>query len=255
MGKAKENALVLSQERIAEGIYSLLLQTEAIAASAVPGQFVSLYCRDGARLLPRPISLCEIRPESGQIRLVYRIAGAGTREFSELKRGDTVEILGPLGNGFPIRPGRALVVGGGIGVPPLLELARHLPGEKQLVMGYRTSETYLEQELSQEGTLYLATEDGSRGTPGNVLDAIRANHLTADVLYACGPLPMLRALNAYAEETGMEAWVSMEERMACGIGACLACVCGSTEVDGHSQVKNKRVCKEGPVFNAREVEL
>ena len=140
-------------------------------------------------------------------------------------------------------------------MPPLLELARHLPGEVQLVMGYRTGETYLERELSEAGTLYLATEDGSRGTPGNVLDAIRAHGLTAEVLYACGPLPMLRALKAFAEETGMEAWVSMEERMACGIGACLACVCQSTEVDGHSQVKNKRVCQEGPVFNAREIEL
>ncbi len=255
MGTKKETALVLSQEPVGTGIYSLWLQTEFIAASAAPGQFVSLYCRDGARLLPRPISLCEIQPETGKLRLVYRIAGAGTREFSEFKPGDTVEILGPLGSGFPIRPGRALVVGGGIGVPPLLELARHLPGEVQLVMGYRTGETYLEKELSQSGTLYLATEDGSRGTPGNVLDAIRGNHLSADVLYACGPLPMLRALQAFAKEAGMEAWISLEERMACGIGACLACVCQSKEADAHSQVKNKRVCKDGPVFNAREVEL
>lgn len=255
MGTRKEKAFVLSQEQIGTGIYSLWLQAEAIAAAAAPGQFVSLYSQDGSRLLPRPISLCEIQPEQGNLRLVYRIAGAGTREFSALQPGDSVEILGPLGNGFPIRPGRALVVGGGIGVPPLLELARHLPGEVQLVMGYRTGETYLEEELSRAGTLYLATEDGSRGTPGNVLDAIRSNHLSADVLYACGPLPMLRALKAFAERTDMEAWISLEERMACGIGACLACVCQSVEVDAHSQVKNKRVCKDGPVFNAREVEL
>ncbi len=255
MGKVKEEAQVLSQERIGVGIYSLWLRAEQIAKTAAPGQFVSLYCQDGARLLPRPISLCEIQPEQGKLRLVYRVAGAGTREFSALSAGDTVEVLGPLGNGFPLKPGKVLVVGGGIGVPPLLELARHLPGEVQLVMGYRTGETYLEQELSEAGTLYLATEDGSRGTPGNVLDAIRAHGLTAEVLYACGPLPMLRALKAFAEETGMEAWVSMEERMACGIGACLACVCQSTEVDSHSQVKNKRVCQDGPVFNAREIEL
>ena len=104
-------------------------------------------------------------------------------------------------------------------------------------------------------TLYVATEDGSLGTKGNVIDCIRENDLKADVLFACGPTPMLRALKAYAKEAGIECWISMEERMACGIGACLACVCKSTEVDEHSQVKNKRVCKEGPVFLADDVEL
>ena len=101
----------------------------------------------------------------------------------------------------------------------------------------------------------MATEDGSIGTKGNVLDCIRENELKADVIFACGPTPMLRAIKAYAAEHGIECWISMEERMACGIGACLACVCKSTEVDEHSQVHNKRVCKEGPVFLASEVEL
>ncbi|MCD8078654.1 MAG: dihydroorotate dehydrogenase electron transfer subunit [Lachnospiraceae bacterium] len=253
--KYRECARVLSQESLGEDIYSLWLQTERIAGEAVPGQFLSLYCRDGARLLPRPISLCEIRRETGQVRLIYRKVGKGTEEFSKLTAGDTLDILGPLGNGFPLEhAGRALIVGGGIGVPPLLELARQLPGEKTLVMGYR-SETYLEEELRAAAPLCIATEDGSCGTKGNVLDAIRKNALTADVLYACGPLPMLRALKQYAEEEGLEAWLSLEEKMACGIGACLACVCSSTEKDAHSQVKNKRICAEGPVFNAREVDL
>ncbi len=253
--KYRECARVLSQEPLGEDIYSLWLQTERIAGEAVPGQFLSLYCRDGARLLPRPISLCEIRRETGQLRLVYRKVGKGTEEFSKLTAGDTLDVLGPLGNGFPLEhAGRALIVGGGIGVPPLLELARQLPSEKTLVMGYR-SQTYLEDELRAAAPLCIATEDGSRGTKGNVLDAIRENALTADVLYACGPLPMLRALKQYAEEEGLEAWLSLEEKMACGIGACLACVCSSTEKDEHSQVKNKRICAEGPVFNAREVVL
>ena len=100
-----------------------------------------------------------------------------------------------------------------------------------------------------------ATEDGSAGTKGNVLDAIRANGLHADVIMACGPTPMLRAIKAYAQENGIECYLSLEEKMACGVGACLACVCKSKEVDAHTNVHNKRVCKEGPVFRAEEVEL
>ena len=114
---------------------------------------------------------------------------------------------------------------------------------------------FLKEELERNAVFYAATEDGSVGTKGNVLDAIRENKLTADVIYACGPTPMLRALKAYAQEQDIECWISMEERMACGIGACLACVCQSKEVDDHSHVHNKRVCKDGPVFLATEVEL
>jgi len=205
-------------------------------------------------MLPRPISICELDQEQGRLRMVYRVAGAGTAEFAGYKAGEELKVMGPLGNGFPLKAKKALLIGGGIGVPPMLELAKQLPGEKTLVMGYR-SETYLEPELAAAAPLYIATEDGSKGTSGNVLDAIRANGLTAEVLYACGPTPMLRALKAYAEERGMEAWISLEERMACGIGACLACVCRSKDVDEHTHVKNKRICKEGPVFNAQEVEL
>ena len=104
-------------------------------------------------------------------------------------------------------------------------------------------------------TVSAGTEDGSFGTSGNVLDAIREQGLTADVIYACGPTPMLRALKAYAAEKGLECWLSLEEKMACGVGACLACVCRSKEVDDHSQVHNKRICKDGPVFRAEEIEL
>lgn len=255
MSHSKITARVFSQEPLSEGIYSLWLEAGEIAREAVAGQFVSLYCADGARLLPRPISLCEIDRENGRIHLVYRVAGKGTEEFSHLAPGDCIEVLGPLGNGFPLTDKKAVLVGGGIGVPPMVELARQLPGEKVLVMGYRTSDTYLEDELRAIAPLYIATDDGSKGTHGTVVDALRANEIEAEVLYACGPLPMLRALKAYAQEKGMQAWISMEERMACGIGACLACVCASAEVDEHTHVNNKRICKEGPVFDAREVEL
>ena len=136
----------------------------------------------------------------------------------------------------------------------MLELAKELNCEKQIILGFR-DEMFLMDDLKKQGSVYVATEDGSAGTEGNVLDAIRENGLDADIIYACGPLPMLRAIKEYAAEKQIECWISMEERMACGIGACLACVCKSKERDEHSNVKNKRICKEGPVFRAEEVEF
>lgn len=255
--KIKECCTVISQECIAKDIYSMWISTKAIAREAKPGQFVSVYTKDASRLLPRPISLCEIDREKDALRIVYRIAGDGTREFSRLRAGDTIDILGPLGNGFPLEEAkgkRVMLMGGGIGIPPMLETAKAIQGEKIIVSGYR-DELFLTEELNAAGQLYLATEDGSAGTKGNVLDAVKANRLEADLIFACGPTPMLRSIKAYALDKGIPCWVSMEEKMACGIGACLACVCKSTEVDGHSQVHNKRICKDGPVFLSTEVEL
>lgn len=257
--KGKESAVILSQECIAPDIYSMWIQTEKIAAEAVPGQFISMYTKDGSKLLPRPISLCEVECQKGQIRVVYRVTGAGTgtEQFSRMKAGDTIDILGPLGNGFPLdtaKGSRAMLIGGGIGVPPMLELAKQLDGEKTLVMGYRDGQ-FLKEEFEQQGSLFIATEDGSAGTRGNVMDVIAANELSADIIYACGPSPMLRAIKEYAEEKKIVCYISMEEKMACGIGACLACVCQSKEVDGHSHVHNKRICKDGPVFLSTEVEI
>ena len=144
-------------------------------------------------------------------------------------------------------------MGGGIGIPPLLSCARKLTN-KTFAVGYR-SETYLLADLESEADVHVATEDGSLGTPSNVLDAIKADGVKADVIFSCGPKPMLRALKAYAAEIGIPCYVSMEERMACGIGACLACVCRTTGIDGHSHVHNTRICKDGPVFLAEEVDL
>lgn len=257
-GKYREQAAVLSQEQIADQIFSMWLKTEQIAKEAVPGQFISVYSNDSGRMLPRPISICEMDKEKGALRIVYRVAGKGTEEFSCCKAGNTLDILGPLGNGFPLERcpegKKAFLIGGGIGIPPMVQLSKELQGEVQVVAGYR-DELFLTEELKANGTLYLATEDGSAGTKGNVLDCIRENGLTADVIYACGPTPMLRAIKSYAEEHQIDCWISMEERMACGIGACLACVCKSKEIDDHSKVHNKRICKEGPVFHAQDVEL
>ena len=258
--KYREQAAVLNIEEIGKDIFSLVLQTRQIAQEAVPGQFVSVYSNDRSRLLPRPISICEADGESGCLRLVFRIAGEGTREFSRLKPGDRVDLVGPLGNGFPAERAegkRVWLVGGGIGIPPMIQLDHVLEemgaaASVTAVLGYRDEQFLLDDFTSE---CVIATEDGSAGTKGNVLDAVRERGLKADVIYACGPTPMLRALKAYALQEGIECWLSLEEKMACGIGACLSCVCRSTEKDEHSQVNNKRICTEGPVFLSTDIEL
>ncbi len=250
----KKLTAIADNIKISEDIYSMWLIDKDMAERAVPGQFVSLYCKDGSALLPRPISICEIDLEAGRIRLVYRANGKGTKEFAKLRAGDEVEAMGPLGKGYTLEGKKAILIGGGIGIPPMLELAKRLECETQIVLGYRDT-TFLENEFEAYGNVYIATEDGSKGTKGNVIDAIKANLLEADIIYACGPTPMLRGVQAYVLEQGIKSQLSLEERMACGIGACLACTCKTKEVDHHSNVNNKRICKEGPVFYAEEVEL
>lgn len=275
----KVAARVGENTMLAPGIYSMWLEGTDFAQRAVPGQFLSVYCGDKSRLLPRPISICEIDTEGGRLRIVYRVAGAGTKELSERKPRETVSVMGPLGNGYFLERGNsgdgknpppqkegnlseapgephAILIGGGIGIPPLLALAQALPGQKTAVLGYRDNQTFLREDFEACGCrVVIATDDGSVGTKGNVIDAIRAQGVCGDVIFSCGPTPMQRGVKAYAKECGIPAQLSLEERMACGIGACLACVCKSSEVDGHSHVKNKRVCKDGPVFFAEEIEL
>lgn len=277
MGISRIRACVISQERIASGIYSMWLDAPQVTADAAPGQFISVYSNDRSRLLPRPISICETDKGSGALRIVYRVAGAGTGEFSGYKAGDEIDIMGPLGNGYELdalkasgnkagidkETGKgadtdsakqltAILAAGGIGIPPMLELAKNLNCRKIIVLGYK-DETFLDEELRKYGDVFISTEDGSLGTHGNILDAIRENNITGDVIYSCGPLPMLRAVKKYAAQEGIPSWISLEEKMACGIGACLACVCQSAETDSHSKVHNKRICRDGPVFNASEV--
>ena len=307
--KKKISAEVIAQSLLAEGVMDLRLRC-SLAEDACPGQFVGIYPKNKATLLPRPISICDFDADEQTLRIVYRIAGSGTAEFSLYQAGDSVDVLGVLGNGFPLEKAagkRALIIGGGIGVPPLLGLAKALnggnspengnsaahesttagaanntssdgahidatintalgvphidaansaaPSEIHLVMGYRDSENFLSEEFKQYGNLHIATEDGSVGTKGNVIDACKAENITADVIYACGPMPMLRGVKAYAEEIGAKAYLSLEERMACGVGACLGCICKTKNVDEHSHVKNARICTDGPVFDADELDL
>lgn len=250
----KKRVVIRENTKLTQDIYSMWLQDPGLAEMAKPGQFISLYCKDGSKLLPRPISICEIDKNKGEIRLVYRVVGKGTEEFSQMTAGATVEVMGPLGNGFVLEGKKALLIGGGIGIPPMLELAKQLKCEIQIVLGYRDI-TFMDKEFEAYGAVYVSTEDGSKGTKGNVIDAIRSNHLSGDMIFACGPTPMLRGVKNYALEQGIKSQLSLEERMACGIGACLGCVCRTGETDHHSNVKNKRICKDGPVFYGEEVEL
>ena len=248
----KERAMIVSQQCIGTDIYDMVLSFPKGAKEARPGQFIAMYCEDGTKLLPRPISICGIDAEAGTLRVVYRIAGEGTRLFSQMKAGDSLEVMGPLGNGFTMKDKKAIIVGGGIGIPPMLELTKQLDCEKTVVLGYR-DELFLKEEFEACADVAVATEDGSTGTKGTVIDAIEAAQVSGEIIYACGPMPMLKALAEYADVHGMEAQISLEERMACGIGACLGCICKTKEKDHHTNVNNTRICKDGPVFDAKEV--
>lgn len=261
MHKKKELAKVYSQRKLAEGIYDMWIETD-LAKQAKAGQFISIYTKDKSALLPRPISICEADTEHNRLRIVYRTVGKGTKEFSEYKAGEGMAILGTLGNGFPIdavKGKKVFLMGGGIGIPPMLEAAKQIAyfedGKTDIMVGYRDSQTFLKEDLEQYGNVYIATEDGSTGIKGTVMDAIKANDLEADVIFACGPMPMLRAIKRYAQEKNIPAYISLEERMACGVGACLGCVVKTKEVDHHSHVKNARICTDGPVYLASEVEI
>ncbi len=258
--KEKTPGIVISQKQISASIFDLVVKT-SLYKDAHAGCFVGIYTSDKSKLLPRPISICEVDKEHEALRFVYRVTpgDSGTKLISTLLPGDTVMLLGVLGNGFPLESAkgkRTFLIGGGIGVPPILELAKEIGNPNaQIIVGYRNSDTFLYDDFTKYGKVYVATEDGSVGSRGNVMNAIAENNLEADVIMACGPMPMLRAIKKYAEDNNIIAYISLEEHMACGVGACLGCVVKTKELDAHSHVHNARICTDGPVFDAREVEI
>ncbi len=253
MSKSLVEGTIISNEPISSDCYSMFISAADIANAAVPGQFINVYINDGSKLLPRPISICEIVDD--KVRIVFRAVGGGTKELATYKAGEVIRVMGPLGNGYPLEQDKSyMLIGGGIGIPPLLELSKRLKGDINIVLGYR-DEIFLADEFNKYGKVYIASEDGNTGVKGNVIDAINEYGISADIIYSCGPTPMLRGLKAYGAEHNIKTYLSLEERMACGIGACLGCVTKSTDVDSHSHVNNKRVCKDGPVFEASEVDL
>ncbi|MDD3312122.1 dihydroorotate dehydrogenase electron transfer subunit [Pseudodesulfovibrio sp.] len=246
------HCMIVSNEPLAEDVRELVFESPAMADEARPGQFVNLYCRHQGQLLPRPISICEIDRAGGRLHLVYACRGKGTREFADYRPGERVEVMGPLGNGFSLDAAgpENLVIGGGVGTPPLLELCKRLTGRTTIAVSFRSA-PYLIDRLERCGEVLVATRDGSAGVRGNAMKIVEDRGLTGNI-FACGPTPMLAAVQAYAARRDLPAQLSLEERMGCGFGCCVGCV---TKVRDASEAgfSYRKVCKDGPVFAAGEV--
>lgn len=251
--------IVQSQKEIARNIFEMKLQGKLVDEIIAPGQFVHIRVDDSFdMLLRRPISVAEINQEAQEITIIYRAEGDGTKRLSEKNVGDSVDVLGPLGNGFPVEETKAgetaYLIGGGIGVPPLYELSKQLTanGVKCVhILGFQSEDVvFYEEAFSALGETHIVTVDGTQGTEGfvtSVMDELGDDFAT---FYSCGPMPMLKAVQeAYAHKKG---FLSFEQRMGCGVGACFACVCETTDQVEESYIK---VCSDGPVFSAGVVAL
>lgn len=255
----QENMLVKKQVEIARNIYELTLAGDLVHEMEQPGQFLHLRVPRSDLLLRRPISLAEINQADKTCKLIYRADGDGTQALRQVMTNETIDVIGPLGVGFDtsmVAPGdRVFIIGGGIGVPPLYQLGKEL-AEKQancvFLLGFGTkSAIFYEKEFSKLGVVMMATDDGSYGQKGHVghlIHQAKQVYESPKAVYACGPTPLLRSVET-AFDTHPHTYVSLEERMACGVGACYACVCQSKK----DSTKNKKVCDEGPVFKTGDV--
>lgn len=250
--KGRVACKIISNEPIAKQVYEMKVRCPEIVRRTKPGQFVNLYCHHKGRLLPRPISVCEIDNKRGQLYLVYAILGAGTDEFAGYKAGECIDVMGPFGNGFTLDTiaDEYLIVGGGVGTPPMVELCKQLGGKKTIVTGFRDN-PYLVDRLQKYGDVHVTTDDGSVGFKGHVVQCMEQKELRGKI-YACGPTPMLKGIQAFANTYNLEASLSLEERMGCGFGACVGCVVKIID-DTKAGYTYKKVCKDGPVFDAKEV--
>lgn len=245
----QKDCTILRSDRLTPHGHSLVLDAGELADSAHPGQFVEVQC-DGL-FLRRPISICDAG--AGRIRIVFEVKGKGTELLSKKRVTESVNLLGPLGHGFSIHGERILLVGGGAGAAPLFFAARRCPGTIHAILGFRSAHVSMLTEVfrAECPQVDFVTEDGSLGEKGFVDLPLRRrlaqNRYTR--ILACGPRPMLRVVSEIAEEFGVPCQVSMEERMACGVGACLGCACKMK--DG----SYRRVCRDGPVFSATEVDF
>ena len=246
-------ATIVKNEKIAENIYAVTFALDE-DISVRCGQFGNISV-GGTHLLRRPIAICKV--EDREVTFCYQIKGEGTQKLKTLGAGTKLNVLMPLGNGFYVEEDekKIALVGGGVGVFPLISVLRQYYGEKIIsaYIGYRNKDAVCGVEEFQRATRFVGvTDDGSYGEKMNAVQAFafdleKGNR--PDVVLACGPTPMLRALKEVVEKEGLKCYVSLEERMGCGIGACLVCVCETTKG------KHARVCKDGPVFDAKEVVL
>lgn len=239
---------LVKNDRIADGIYDWVVENDSLPKLAKCGQFANI--KVSGKTLRRPISICDADEHS--LRFVFQVKGEGTQIMSEQRVGDKVEILAPLGHGFELQNGkRYCLIGGGIGVPPMLYTAKQC--ENPLVItGFRNKDlVILQDDFKAAGAeLVLTTDDGSAGIHGFVTDVLGQRLDEVDEVLACGPIPMLKAIYKVCKGK-VPCQVSLEERMGCGIGACLVCACKTKPKDGEEYMS--QVCRHGPVYNAEEV--
>jgi len=242
---------VTENKQLAADIHSITIVSEKLTGEARPGQFIHIKCGN-ERLLRRPISISNISDNA--LNFVFEIKGEGTRWLSECKPDSCLDILGPLGNGFDIPNGKIIVVGGGIGVPPLLYTAGAVKGNVTAILGFRSKDrVILTDEFEKEcGNVIITTDDGSAGVHGPVTAPLKKllDEEKYSAVLTCGPYAMLRAVAELCMSKGVPCQVSLEEKMGCGVGACLVCVC-ATEVKGKADMS--RVCVDGPVFSAADI--
>ena len=247
------DAKVLQQQELIDKVFFLLVEAPEIARTAEPGQFVQLRILSGAFTLRRPVGVAAVDREKGSVAFIYRVVGKGTAALSALKKDDMVNVLGPLGHGFSLAFKHPLIVGGGMGLSPLLYYAAALEGRGDVLMGGRTEEELFWKTLFDGFTrnIFITTDDGSLGVKGFTTDLLPTllERYDYDGIVVCGPEVMMRGVAKLAQEHGIFCEVSLEKRMACGLGACLSC---SLDVRGGGR---KKVCKDGPVFPAEEVFL